>query len=423
MCHPPIEHDPDSRGVSWGEVLELVSGRRELPQWPPFNIAPAAPGLGISTHEHIPMQKVDIDVPEEYREHYVRQSRKTKQAVDSWLARQSDDPSAAPNEVDDETLTFAILTHLDAESRPLYSALLGIVTTPLQPKAPTPPPRVRPHSLITSGLAIQRLYRLAREPRDPEIAIYMLNNPSVHNALATLAAISNDEWEILTSGRFDGFLRSGADDNGISYDNVNGNGSRTGTPYSRGPSRGPTPISRPGTGFSTTSSKSTSIPGGSHGAPVAMDEETEIAVLAEVEREIYLGMEALEDAFEALHLKAEGVRRALRDRNAGLTMASQARRGSGAGAIEARLGTPASMNGGGNAWGWDSETDDGIDDGLSEIAPDDSASNVSRSRRRRPKRRGERRGTPAQDFVAIEEEDDDEEAERRERDRAGRRRR
>jgi hypothetical protein len=100
-------------------------------------------------------------------------------------------------------------------------------------------------------------------------------------------------------------------------------------------------------------------------------------------------MEALEDAFEALHCKAETVRQALRQRGAGLSMASQARRGSAA----------CEYDWAHQLWGWSSfvgerETDDGIDDGMSELAPDDSASNVSRSKHRRPKRRNERR-TPA----------------------------
>ena len=51
--------------------------------------------------------------------------------------------------------------------------------------------------------------------------------------------------------------------------------------------------------------------------------------------------EALEDAFEALHGRAETVRRALRERAAGLAMASQARRGNVGGILEARMGTPA----------------------------------------------------------------------------------
>ncbi|KAL8823367.1 MAG: hypothetical protein Q9170_008366, partial [Blastenia crenularia] len=124
---------------------------------------------------------------------------------------------------------------------------------------------------------------------------------------------------------------------------------------------------------------------------------TEIATLAEIEREIYLGMEALEDAFEALHGKAETVRIALRQRGAGLAMANQMRRGNvgGGNNLDARLGTPAGV-------GWESETDDGLGDEGSELAPDDSASNVSRSRRRRPGRRHERR-TPAM----VEEEDEE----------------
>jgi hypothetical protein len=120
----------------------------------------------------------------------------------------------------------------------------------------------------------------------------------------------------------------------------------------------------------------------------------EIAALAEVEREIYSGMEALEDAFEALHLKAEAVRLALRERGAGLSLANQSRRGY---FVEARLGTPAS------AYPWESGTDDDFLDDTQSLAPDDSASNISSNRRRRPKRRTERR-TPA----PVEEEDEGE---------------
>ena len=231
--------------------------------------------------------------------------------------------------------------------------------------------------------------------------MYLLNNPALHNVVATLAAISDPEWDILTSGRFDGFLRSGADDHPIT--------TAPAPPPSRGasrgsypaprittpsipPSRGPTPFSRGPTPSPATA-----------GAPVALDEETEIAVLAEVEREIFLSMDHLEHAFEALHYKAEAVRQALRERGAGLAQANQRRRGIFD--MDSRTGTPASYIGEGHK-AWESETDDGIDDGMSEIAPDDSASNVSSSRHRRHKRRTERR-TPA----PVEEEDEEEEEE------------
>ncbi|MCJ1235517.1 hypothetical protein MMC14_003486 [Varicellaria rhodocarpa] len=374
----------DERGISWGEILEYVCGRQELPQWPVFILETAPIGLGISATEHrLPMQKLDIDVPEEYREHYIRQSKKTKQSVDRWLGSQPHNPTSPPQDVDDDTLTFAMLTHLEPEQRPVFTALLGIASSQPASRASTPLNAPKPLVLKNTGLAIQRLYRLSIPPRSPECAIFLLKNPSLHNVLATLAAVSDGEWEILTSGRFDGFLRSGADD---TY------------PPSRGASRGPIPVTggRVSRGAGSRSISSTPF-SASAGAPVAMDEETEIAVLAEVERDIFLGMEALEDAFEALHCKAEIVRQRLRERGAGLSMASQARRG-GADSLDARLGTPASGTG---LRGWDSETDDGIDDGMSELAPDDSASNISSSRHRRPKRRNERR-TPA----PVEEEDE-----------------
>ncbi|KAL8814291.1 MAG: hypothetical protein Q9223_006472 [Gallowayella weberi] len=377
MCHAsPLQVDEDDRGVSWGEILEYVCGRQDLPHWPPFVLDSTQTGLGISeTIKESPMQNMDVDVPEEYRAHYVRQSRKTKQAVDRWLDNQPTNPTSPPQDIDDETLTFAMLTRLDPEQRPIFSSLIGVPESRPPSRAGTPFVAPRSAFLTKTGLAIQRLYRLSSSPRDPESAIYLLTNPALHNILATLAAISDAEWEILISGRFDGFLRSGAED----Y--PNGSTATYSTPInspSRGaiPSRGPTPFSRSATPATL-------------GAPVSMDEETEIATLAEIEREIYTSMEALEDAFEALHGKAEMVRNALRQRGAGLAMASQMRRGvvGDGGALDARLGTPA--------WDAESETDDGLGDEGSELWPDDSASCISRTRRkRRGGRRWERR-TPA----------------------------
>ena len=403
------QESEERQGVSWGEILEYVCGRQELPQWPPFQFDNF--GLGItSTEQAPPMQKLDIDVPEEFRAHYIRQSRKTKQSVDRWLDSQPANPTSPPQEVDDETLTFAMLTRLEPHQRPLFKSLLGVAPTrpasaaPVT-NAPTPQPPLLssdPTALLPkTGLAIQRLYRIPQPPRDPESALYLLTNPSLHNMLATLAAVSDQEWDILISGRFDGFLRSGADE-------------PTPAPLPP-PSRGPTPLvaRTPQQSRATATPAATSSPA-TAGAPVALDEETEIAILAEVEREIYLGMEALEDAFENLHQKAENVRSALRERGAGLAQASQRRRcGSLSSTLDARMGTPASVLGGwgagGGGNGWESGTDDGGGGGgedwdVESLAPDDSASNVSRTRR--PRRRVERR-TPA----LVEEEDEEEEEE------------
>lgn len=412
MNNPELE---EATGVSWGEILELVSGRRDLPNWPPFTFVASPVGLGISLETHVPMQKLDVDVPEEYREHYIRQSRKTKQSVDKWLNRQPDSPSEPPEEVDDETLTFAILTHLAPELRPSLKSLLGIVDAPVVPPrriptpelgkaprplpTPQPIPRARSEPVIVAGYAIQRLYRLSAPPRDAETGLFMLNNPALHDALATLSAVSDDEWEILISGRFDGFLRSGAEDG---FEMPPPSQGRY-TPHSRGP----TPAYLNGHSKKGNFPSRTTTPA-QFGAPVALDEDTEIATLAEIEREIYTGMEALEDAFETLHLKAETVRKALRERSAGLAAAAQRRRGSAAGGIEVRMDTPASVNGDNR---WETETDDGLGDwdGVGEIAPDDSASNISSARRRRPKRRHERR-TPA--LVEEDEDEDNYESER-----------
>ena len=430
MCQTSDSREHEgSRGLGWGEVLEWVSGRRELPIWPAFDFATLGvksgedmAGLGISGHHgsgndaqrpRSPVN-VDPDVADENIENFLAYAKKSKRTVDKWLSSCPQTAAAPPQEVDDETLSFAILTHLDNHDRPIFNALVT-GSSILQPvsRAPTPLRKPRSDFMVRTVQSLQRLYRLPVPPRDPEAAIYLLKNPHLHNLLATMSSINISEWEILTSGRFDGFLWSGAEPDS--------------TNPSPAPSRGPTPAngrqasnSRTNTPFSPLRNQTFSpsvvsmgypsrgpTPASQFRHPVSNDEETEIAVLAEIEREIYQGMEALEDAFEGLHRKAELVRRALRERGAGLSMSLQSRRTSHPDIISAStpgLGPgyerPSWQDGGSELM---SETDWEPDEELmSEIAPDDSASNISSSRHRRPKRRNERR-TPA----LVEEEDED----------------
>ncbi|KAI9674398.1 MAG: hypothetical protein M1817_001736 [Caeruleum heppii] len=435
VCRCPLcqrDHPDDRRdtGLSWGEVLEWVCGRREIPIWPAFDFSTLGDpvrsleqnmGLGITSSDkgHRPTSPipVDADVPEEFRDHYIRQSKKTKQVVDRWLTSQPANPSSPPPEVDDETLTFSILTHLSRDERPLLNALLAVSPRPSAPdsRAPTPMTKPRSELLGRTAVALQRLYRLSSLPRDPEVAIFLLKHPLLHDLLATLSAINPSEWDVLTSGRFDGFLWSGAEDPAHPSPQI----SRGPTPLSRGPSamsqhRNGTPFSSMGPGglpyrtptpFHNLASAASRGTTPAPGHPVPHDEETEVAVLAEIEREIYQGMEVLEDAFEALHRRAEDVRRALRERGAGLSLAGQARQQT----VEVVSGTPGppgsafGFRGDGIGGEWESESEAGwANDGASELWPDDSASNISSSRVRRPKRRNERR-TPA----LVEEESED----------------
>ncbi|KAL7774728.1 hypothetical protein CFE70_005642 [Pyrenophora teres f. teres 0-1] len=386
MCfeNPVVE---DSAGVNWGEILELVSGRCELPTWPPYEEG-LGPGLGISSDLEAPCQRIDVDVPEQYREHYEKQSKKTKVAVQSWL---SDQQETVPEDADDETLTFIMLTRLEQPQRPLFYALLwGLEKLP-NPRTQKPDTGTPPY-LAKAGLALQRLYRLYSPPRDQLVVMYLIRHPYMHNMLATLAAVTKHEWEILVSGRFDGFLWSGVED----LPDMNGTPSRTGSRAGQRPTDGPQRFASPfgpnryGTPSPYSRPGSVRPPGG---APVQIDEETEIAVLGEIEREIYLGMEAMEDAFEQLHNQAEAVRRRLRERAAALSMVAQQRRGAGMDGIEVRTDTPANLR----------DPDEGIDDLRSEVGPDDSASNVSHNRRRKAHRARERR-TPA----PVEEESEEE---------------
>jgi hypothetical protein len=137
-------------------------------------------------------------------------------------------------------------------------------------------------------------------------------------------------------------------------------------------------------------------------APVQLDEDTEIAVLAEVERNLFNDMERFEDAFEVLHSRAEHVRQLLRERSAGLSMQSQLRRGSNGEGVHVRLDTPASGVTDFESEGEGGDDDDGLAD-LASLAPDDSASQISVNRRfRKRERQGKR--TPAPAAVAEEDE-------------------
>ncbi|POR37587.1 Uncharacterized protein TPAR_02219 [Tolypocladium paradoxum] len=404
------------RGLTWGDVLEWVSGRIELPAWPPVDLAEIG-AKAAETSAEVPQRpaspvKMDPDIAEEFREHYLRQSKKVRSAVDKWLNKTGETPVPPPQDVDDETLAFAILTNMDAEDRPYFNALLS-GSRELKPstRAPTPGYRPRNDFIIKCGLSLQRLYRLQQVPRDAECATYLVKNPHTHDLLVTISNINKSEWEILTSGRFDGFLWSGADVDDLTPGaESRGETPATGyignrssmSPGPRGPSamgsRNTTPFSpysRGTTPASFVSLASSGMPGGRQ--PVSNDEEMEMAAAAEIEREIYAGMETLEDAFEKLHHKAEMVRTALRQRGAGLMQSFQNRR-----RIDV-LPIPGSGNSQNSAyerpaWAAGSECDGGSDEEWSfddvDIMPDDSASNISSSRHRRPKRRTERR-TPA----------------------------
>ncbi|KAG6192086.1 hypothetical protein E4U27_003868 [Claviceps purpurea] len=399
------------KGLTWGDVLEWVSGRIELPPWPPFDLAE----MGLKAAEvsaEVPPRpaspvKMDPDIAEEFREHYLRQSKKVRSAVDKWLTSTGENPVPPPQDVDDETLAFAILTNMDAENRPFFNALLaGTRDVKSAMRAPTPLHRPRNDFIIKSGLSLQRLYRLQQAPRDGESASYLVKNPHTHDLLVTISNINSSEWEILTSGRFDGFLWSGAD----ADDMLSGMEMRGETPFGRRPSTSSrtsapfSPYSRGATPASFISLTSSGTLGASR-QPVSNDEEMEMAAIAEIEREIYTGMESLEDAFEKLHQKAESIRTALRRRGAGLMQNLQSRR-----RIDV-LPTPVSGNSQHSGYerppwaaGSDAEVPSDDDWGLDDmdIMPDDSASNISSSRHRRPKRRTERR-TPA----PIEEDDEE----------------
>jgi hypothetical protein len=427
------------RGLGWGEVLERVSGRIDLPAWPPFDFSLLS-SKAVEDLVDVPPRpsspvKMDPDIAEEFREHYLRQSQRVRAAVDKWMSNCEKTPAPPPQDIDDETLAFAILTNLDPEDRPYFNALLsGSRELQSAMRAPTPVRKHRNDFIVKAGLSLQRLYRLPQAPRDAETAVYLVKNGGwVHDLLCTISDISTSEWEILTSGRFDGFLWSGAEiDDGADFPP---SASRMATPASGmfpSPSRimsplggvGPRPMSRTTTPFgaggpysrgptpaSFVSGASSSYPSRGATSAVTHDEETEIAVVAELEREIFNGMEALEDAFEKLHERAMAVREALRRRGAALQMSLQQRRGGFGG----RGIDVLPLSGGSSgvydrpAWavgGDDESVGDGADsewggDDISELAPDDSASQVSSNRLRRPKRRRER-ATPAM----IEEEDE-----------------
>ncbi len=227
--------------------------------------------------------------------------------------------------------SFAVLTSLDNEDRPYFNALLS-GSRELLPatRAPTPLRRPRNDLIIKTGLSLQRLYRLqqaprrrgnghlpGQKPRRPRPPLHHLGHPSLRvgdphvRSLRRLSLVRRGRRLPAASRRT--FSRTHADERGASLRSPSvsrGLGSRNPTPFSVG-SRGATPASF----VSAQSAASSSYPSRT---AVSHDEEAEIAVLADVETDIFKGMEALENAFEKLHVQAEGVREALRQRMAGL---------------------------------------------------------------------------------------------------------
>lgn len=364
-----LSDDADS-GYSWGEILELVSGRRDLPAWPPFALQTA---VARSLDDvSAPMQKLDPDVPAQYRDHYLLQNDKTKRSINKWLSAQQIGPSDPPNDVDDETLSFAILTRLAPPQRPLFAALMEHRIRPLDPTL-SPAEHGETYDVLgKAAVALQRLYRLPSPPRDPECTVFLLENQDLHGMLATLAEVSASEWEVLTSGRFDGFLWSGAEDHAprSAAPLVNSHSGRASG------ARSPMPPS-------TLSVDSGPAIHSSGPVPVALDEETEISTLCDMDRQIWEGMESLESEFEALHSAAEALRRKLQSRAQGLVLVSRSRQGSAAASAgpAGRIPGPGSARdlpfgpGIGNPNGDQDDTASMFDDGES-LAPDDSASNI-----------------------------------------------
>lgn len=149
------------RGLTWGDVLEWVSGRIELPAWPPFDLAEIGTKAAEVSAEEPPRPaspvKLDPDIADEFRDHYLRQSKKVRSAVDKWLNQTGETPAPPPQDVDDETLAFAILTNLEPQERPYFNALLS-GSRDVKPctRAPTPGSgyRTRNDFIIKCGLSL-----------------------------------------------------------------------------------------------------------------------------------------------------------------------------------------------------------------------------------------------------------------------------
>lgn len=324
---------PARESTTWIRALDYISGRRPLPAWPPFTI-PAVAATTVqtpnpsSTTPPRPMQNMDVDVPSALHEQYARQSRKTAHAVHTWLAHQpAASTQSASHQIEDEALTFAMMTRLDEPHQGIFSALTG--GFPLLPFSTS----LAPVSSSPSAFAttLQNLHRLPFPPRAPEATLYLLLHPDMHDTLATLSSLSPTDW-ILVRAELT-FV--------------------------------PTPSSYPNEAHPGTDA----------------DHAAEAAALHRVEREIYAGMSALEDDFEALHVRAESVRSALVQRVARLHQAqSHAPATTPTPAVSLmerfRSSQHAGINADGNNADADVDVDDGIGDARSELAPDDSASNI-----------------------------------------------
>jgi serine/threonine protein kinase len=197
VCFDQPHPEELSKRVTWGEIFVLVF-LTKLPPWPPSKDLSVL-GLDSLSHQlEDPCQILESDLRWVRKGHH-RRLKQIKAQVQSWL---SEIPEVTPDDevIDDETLTFSLLTRLEQPQRPLYYALfwgLDVIPTPRTQRPVGGPPQY----LTKAGLALKRLYRkhLESAPRDQIVAMYLLHHPEMHSLLATLAAVQENEWEKLVA--------------------------------------------------------------------------------------------------------------------------------------------------------------------------------------------------------------------------------
>lgn len=348
MCSSGTNRKSNDRSLrlAWTVILDCFHNRRQLPPWPPAFLQGPASSTSISAFTPgKPMQLLDPDLPVQFREHYLAQNDKTKASVDKWLHAQD---ASSLDDVDDETQCFAILTRLNAEQRNVFGTLMQSGTTHI--------PDGHASFLESMTAAIQRLNRLNQRPRDPESVIYMMENPQLHDMLMAVAEVNDAEWTIMTSASFDALL-------------------------------------------SGTSSRTTSFSHAEDGLPHStVDAETEVQTLVNMDHELLAGMESLETQFEAMHQRAEQLRRKMQERASALASAIQRRAASALEPEGMDMNTKTTTTGAGAGMNPNVSThantipriidnandDDGMNDLQSELAPDDSASCIAYTRSRAP---------------------------------------
>jgi hypothetical protein len=327
-------------GVDWSDILGYIRGETQKP------CLCVLPVKGL-LHNNIdtatvlsgaePNQDLALQPTKELAESVVAgvKEKTATGKVEEWLEevekvlrRQQPPPSPTLSTMSEEI-------EYEYEDEVVTQIIEGILPTPVQIDVFRSYLADRPYLAATKS-ALMRMYpqHTPVSITKPIVALYLLLHPELHPVLKAIGGLSDAEMELISSGRFDGFLD-----------------------------------------------------GSSNAVP--RDEAEELGCITDLDKKLWHVVEILEEEIEELHNRALIVRRALKERKDNIAKRVKRR------VQDSEYGDTTVINGGEDAED-DDERDDLLpplpveewDGGKSILlGPEDSASNVNFSRKRQEARR------------------------------------